>query len=84
MWIKQTDQGIIWPYTRSQLKKDYPNVSFPKVLEKEILESYNVFKVEVDNSQPDYDRSKEELVLTEPFYSQGSWIRKFKVEPLED
>lgn len=43
-----------YPYTIKELRLEYPNVSFPKEIPSEVLASYGVFEVSVDDD-PTYN-----------------------------
>jgi len=45
MYIKVKDSEITYPYTLDDLKADNPNVSFPKNLTDEIINSFSTYRV---------------------------------------
>jgi len=53
MFAKLTSTGLVvtWPYTVGDLRKDNPNVSFPKNITKSIMQQYNMVPV-LEGSQP--------------------------------
>jgi hypothetical protein len=60
MMIKIID-GEINPYSVGRLRKDNPNISFPKNIVDATLAAYGVYKVTVD-SKPDYDELTQKLM----------------------
>lgn len=53
------NNGVVekYPYTIGNLRKDYPNVSFPKIVNEETLNQYNMFKVQA-TEKPEQDYRK--------------------------
>ena len=47
MYAKITTTGLVttWPYTFGDLRRDNPNVSFPKNITKSIMQQYNMVPV---------------------------------------
>lgn len=80
--ILVTDNGTVYPYADAQLRRDNPNVSFPKGLSEETLAQYNVFPVGFA-PLPDYDPDTERLVQSpNPELVDGQWQFIYNVEPL--
>ena len=73
--IKVVD-GVAIDYTISKLKKDNPNVSFPKVISEDTLAYYGVHKY-IDNELVDYDETTNVL---ESSYSveDGVWSKDYE------
>ena len=73
-YVKVTD-GVAQEYSFSQLRRDNPNVSFPKDPSEALLASYNVFKVTVDPMPSDGD-----IIAQGGFEErQGAWYRTWVV-----
>lgn len=77
MFIKLTN-GVPETYTIGQLRKDNPNVSFPKDIPLETLASYNVYPLTVAD-KPSYNRLTEDAVLNTPTEVNGAWIQGYSV-----
>ena len=65
-------------YTIGQLRKDNPNVSFPKDIPLETLASYNVYPLTVAD-RPSYNNLTEDTVLNTPTEVNGAWIQSYSV-----
>jgi hypothetical protein len=70
-----------YPYTLNELKKDYPNVSFPKDLTGLDLSDYDVAEVIIDPT-PEYDRSIEVVRPLQPELIEGEWRIGWQTIPL--
>ena len=76
-----------WPYTIYDLKKDNPEVSFPKSIYSktkeadEILALYNVFPVS-PTPVPAYNKSTEKIKEIDPKLSENVWIETWETIPL--
>lgn len=77
MFIKLTN-GVPETYTIGQLRKDNPNVSFPKDIPLETLASYNVYPLTVAD-RPIYNNLIENAVLNTPTEINGAWIQNYSV-----
>lgn len=77
MFIKLTN-GMPETYTIGQLRKDNPNVSFPKDIPLETLASYNVYPLTVAD-RPSYNSLIEDVVLNTPTEMNGAWIQSYSV-----
>ena len=77
MFIKLTN-GVPENYTIGQLRKDNPNVSFPKDIPLETLASYNVYPLTVAD-RPSYNNLTEDTVLNTPTEVNGAWIQSYSV-----
>jgi len=77
MFIKLTN-GVPETYTIGQLRKDNPNVSFPKDIPLETLASYSVYPLTVAD-RPSYNRLTEDAVLNIPTEVNGAWIQSYSV-----
>ena len=72
MFVKITNGQAQANYTIGDLRRDNPNVSFPRNISDETLASFNVFRVtEVPAS--DYDSRTHRLVTQAPALVNGVW-----------
>lgn len=73
MFVKITNGQIDkFPYEIGDLRRDNPNVSFPKNISQETLEAYGVFRV-AEPAAPDYDSRTQRLVTQQPTLVDGVW-----------
>jgi hypothetical protein len=85
MYLK-LNNGIIekYPYSISELRKENPNVSFPKNISAEILASFNIYEVvAVTAPQSTYTNNVSE---GEPQLIDGNWTQVWNVtdKPIEE
>jgi hypothetical protein len=71
------NNGVVekYPYTIGNLRKDYPNVSFPKIVNEETLNKYNMFKVQA-TERPEQDYRKNYNV--EVVNQNNIWLEVWK------
>ncbi len=80
MYIRIADTTI-FPYDPSQLKFEYPNVSFPAQFTEEILNQYGVFRVQYEEAPTIDERTQYAQYEETPTYVNDSWeIRCLVVE----
>lgn len=73
-----------YPYAMSDLRKDYPNVSFANNINTEDLALYGVYNVVIAND-PEYNSGTQRLVPQQPTLIDGVWtVTKLVVEKTED
>lgn len=78
MYAKLNNGQIeIYPYTIGQLRKDNPNVSFPKNIPTDILASFNV--VEVEHVSPPTVSDTEVWHESNPVLDNGVWKQSYTV-----
>jgi hypothetical protein len=70
----------IFPYSIGNLRRDNPNVSFPRNPSEELLASYNVFPV-VPQEPPSHDPITENLGQINPTLVNGEWLQTWDVTP---
>ena len=80
MYIKIID-GKAVQYSVSQLRNDYPNVSFPAVIDDETAAQWGVFKCPHAQS-PDYNPNTHQLQELAPALVNETWQRPWAVVPL--
>jgi hypothetical protein len=70
-----------YPYDKNKVRKDFPNVSFPTLLNNTTLAEFNVFEV-IDVAPPSYDKYTESISEPDPIQINGIWTRQWLVTPL--
>jgi len=85
MRVKIEDGAVAqYPYTLKDLKSDNPNTSFTSPISDEMLESFGVYDVWV-NDKPDYDWKTQAVVQdTQPSYNSevDKWVLNSTVRSL--
>jgi hypothetical protein len=61
MYIKWLPNGEWTEYTLAQLRRDNPNVSFPKIIPADVLDTYSVYQY-VEAAKPDFNPLTQYLV----------------------
>jgi hypothetical protein len=78
--IHITENGQIeYPYNLWQLRKDYPNISFPFEPTPEDLLPFNVFPV-TSTSRPE-DTRDERAIEGDPILTETGWIQVWDIRP---
>ena len=72
MFVKITNGQPQANYTIGDLRRDNPNVSFPRSISDEVLAVYNVFRV-TEVPAPDYNSRTHRLVTQAPTLVDGVW-----------
>ena len=74
MYVKATNGTVDqFPYTIGQLRRDNPNVGFPKRVSDESLALYNTYRVTVED-MPSFDaRTQNVTQNTAPTLTNGDW-----------
>ena len=67
-----------YPYSIGQLRKDNPQVSFPKNPTDALLASYNVFPV-TRTERPEYDSVSQNLTEATPALIAGVWTQMWTI-----
>jgi hypothetical protein len=79
MHIKLTN-GTSETYTIGQLRRDNPQISFPKNIPNELLANYGVYPVKV-LPMPDYDEKTHYLKQSDYYQVEGNWqVHYYPVE----
>jgi hypothetical protein len=68
----------IYPYSIGNLRRDNPNVSFPRNPSEELLASYDVFPV-VTQAPPEHDPATQNLNPATPTLVDGQWLQTWQV-----
>jgi hypothetical protein len=80
MFVKITNGQAIPNYTIGDLRKDHPNVSFPRNISDDVLAAYNVFRV-TEVPAPEYNARTHRLVTQAPTLVNGVWtVTRVSVE----
>ena len=80
MYVKLTNGSVDqFPYTIGHLRRDNPNVSFPKQVIDNILADYDVYPVTA-LEKPDYDPLVQSLLRGQPSWDNGSWKVSYTAE----
>jgi hypothetical protein len=68
----------IFPYSIGNLRRDSPNVSFPRNPSDALLASYDVFPV-VTQAPPEHDPATQNLNQATPMLVDGQWLQTWEV-----
>lgn len=77
-YLKITDGKIQFPYFLNRLRKENPNVSFPKEISDDILQSYGVYPVK-RIPPPEIDRLTQTYEEGLPVQVNGVWTQVWNV-----
>lgn len=80
MFVKIVD-GVPTPYSQSQLRRDNPNVSFPRDLTDEVLLEFGAYKVKPP-IKPDFNEDTQKLLEGDLAYIDGAWRKLVTVVDL--
>lgn len=82
MYVKVSN-GVAekYPYSIGELRKDNPNVSFPKNPSNETLADWNVYPV-VSTAEPSYDIATQRVVWGTPALVNGQWTHTWETVAL--
>lgn len=82
MYVKATNGAVeIYPYSIGQLRKDNPNVSFPKNPSDQTLAEWGVYSV-VSTAEPSYNAATQRLVWGTPVLTNGQWTHTWQTVAL--
>lgn len=80
MFAKVTNDTIDqYPYTVGDLRRDNPNVSFPRQIPDETLAEYSVVRVN-PTPQPDFDSVVARPKELPPVVVNGEWVQQWEAE----
>ena len=77
MFIKITNDGPK-QYTIGQLRKDNPNVSFPKDIPDSVLAEYDVYPCTLAD-EPSYNPATQYVTKGTPTEVNGAWVQPYEV-----
>lgn len=72
-----------YPYSIGQLRKENPNVSFPRVLSNEILIKWDVHFV-LPQDPPVHDYATQNCERVNPTFRNGSWVETWVVSEISN
>ena len=78
MYLKVSGSTIIYPYSIQILKNENPTISFPTTISNDLLQSYNVYPVELKSSGYDNDDTKDVTEIT-PTLSGSVYIQTYEI-----
>jgi hypothetical protein len=79
MYILAPNQiAEIFPYSIGALRRDNPNVSFPRNPSEELLATWNVFPV-VSQEPPEHDPITQNLSQATPTLVDGQWLQTWEI-----
>ena len=80
MYLKLNNETIEkYPYTIGELRRDNPQVSFPRDIPETTLQEYGMFKVkEVDTPQVDHTKNVNEDT---PKFINNEWVQVWEITP---
>lgn len=79
MYVKANNQTVEqFPYTLGDLRRDNPNVSFPKYPSESLLAEWGVYVV-VSDDLPASGSGQVVEQASEPVYENGEWVLKYIV-----
>ena len=78
MYLKVSGSIITYPYSVQNLKNENPNISFPTIISDSLLESFNIYQVEMKNSGYDNDDTKDVTEVT-PTLSGSIYIQTYTI-----
>lgn len=78
MYLKVSGSNIVYPYSVHQLKMENKNISFPSNITNELLETFNVYPVELRDSEYDDDYTKDVSEVT-PVLSGSIYVQTYQI-----
>ena len=79
MYVLAPNQTVeTFPYSIGALRRDNPNVSFPRNPSEPTLASWNVFPV-ADRPKPSFDSATENCNQVNPTLENGEWVTTWQV-----
>ncbi len=83
MYVLAPNQTVeTFPYTIGALRRDNPNVSFPRNPSESTLASWNVFPV-ADRPKPSFDPATESCNQVNPTFENGEWVTTWQVTTVD-
>ena len=84
MYVKASN-GVVekFPYSIGQLRKDNPEVSFPKTPSEQLLAEWSVFPV-TPTDRPSFNEATEDCILASPVLVDGAWTQQWTVVAASD
>lgn len=77
--VKVTN-GVAEDYSMGKLRRDNPNVSFPKRIPADVLAAFNVYELTFEE-QPSFDPDTQTAYEKQtPVLENGQWVRKWVIQ----
>jgi hypothetical protein len=83
LYIRIINEEIIYPYQIGNLRKDYPQTSFPKEQSLGLLANYNIYSV-LETDPPTYDQDTHSLIELEPLLINNIWVQQWDLRLLTE
>jgi hypothetical protein len=83
MYLKVSGSSIIYPYSVQQLKMENKNISFPTNVSDSLLETFDVYNVELRDSGYDDDYTKDVLEIT-PILSGSVYVQTYQITDVDE
>lgn len=78
MYLKISDNNIIYPYSVQQLRLDNPNTSFTSVIDDTLLADYSIYPVE-RKDKPYVDDYTKDVTEVTPTLSGSVYVQTYEV-----
>ena len=83
MYVLAPNQAVeTFPYSIGALRRDNPNVSFPRNPSESTLASWNVFPV-ANRPKPSFDPATEDCNQVNPTFENGEWVTTWQVTTVD-
>lgn len=83
MYIRVKEGVVVkYPYSWTDLRNEYPNVSFSLNMKEEDLKEFGVYVVK-ESGRPEINYDQK-LVELQPIFEDGDWIKQWRVDYLSD
>ncbi len=84
MLVKTNDGSVEkFPYSKAELKKDYPQISWPRVITDSHLASVEVYPV-TPTAKPSIDPVEQGVTSVDPVLVDGEWTQQWSVFSLSN
>lgn len=81
MYVKAVNGLVVtYPYGPSDLRRDYPNTSFPSPMTDGELAGFDVYPVETQNP-PSFNQITENCTRINPTFDGQQWVETWSVTP---
>ena len=82
MYIYDDGSNIVFPYTITELKRDNPNISFPRNLNTDVLAEHHVFPVTINLAE--YNPTTHKVIQGDPILTESGYVINETVVPLSE
>jgi hypothetical protein len=83
MFLKITNQNVVFPYTLTQFLADNSETSFGTEISAELLSSYGVYPV-VNSAPPQVNSATHAVRHAQPILADGQWTETWEVMQLPE